>query len=241
MVFVNDDDVEVQPEKDDSCPEGYGDYGLRHNAALGSTVIVTSHEQCKARCEMFSAPIYNGGCKSYQSGMMYGLLYCKSYGGTSYATNCAWWAHKDQPGMRSGALGDINENTGQLNDGGRCCSRTAAVFGSPDSDGNTILASSSSTDTSETELTGASLAVSVVVFVAVLAVMYNVWSKTSKMAEELKANKQEIEHNCRTIVELKQIYNNMHGQGTQVRNQGLSEAEYVQPGHTWAYGRQSVI
>jgi hypothetical protein len=236
VVVVNDDDVGgiiEPPAPDDSCPEGYGDYGLRHNAALGSTVIVTSHEQCKARCDMFADPIYNGGCKGYQSGMMYGMLYCNCYGGTSYSINCAWWAHKDQPGMNSGALGEIHPRTGQLNDGGRCCSRTAAVFGSPDSEGNTISASSSSTDTSKTELTATSLAVSGVVLVTVLAVI--VWRNISKLKatkqdidNNLKATKQDIDNNLRAIVELERMYgyNDAHGQGTQ---EGLSE-EYVQPG-----------
>jgi len=57
------------------CPAGYGDYGVRYNQPLGRVIIVEAHSECSARCNQYSAPEFNGGCKAYQTGMYFGMIY----------------------------------------------------------------------------------------------------------------------------------------------------------------------
>lgn len=115
------------PTRFDYCLEGYGDYGVRYNWGLGRITIATSHQACSARCSEYSAPQFNGGCKSYQTGMYYGMLYCRSYGGNRRTIGCAPWAVPTHPGLGSGALGSIDPRTGNTNVGGNCCSNTTFV------------------------------------------------------------------------------------------------------------------
>ena len=109
------------------CPEGYGDYGVRNNWALGRVTIVSSHEECAARCTLYSAPQFSGGCKGYQTGMYFGMLFCRSYGGNLRTTGCAPWAVPTDSGMGSGALGVVHPQTNQVNVGGNCCTNTTFV------------------------------------------------------------------------------------------------------------------
>ena len=109
------------------CPAGYGDFGTRFNWGLGRITIVATHEQCSDRCTQFSAPQFMGGCKGYMTGMYFGMLFCRSYGGNYMSQPCAAWATPTNPGVGSGALGGVNERTGQLNIGGNCCSNVTQV------------------------------------------------------------------------------------------------------------------
>ena len=115
------------PTRFDYCPEGYGDYGSRYNFGLGRVTITTSHEQCAERCQLFSAPQFAGGCKAFMTGMYFGMLFCRSYGGNLRTTNCAAWAVPSNRGMNSGEIGSFNTRTGQVNIGGHCCSNTTVV------------------------------------------------------------------------------------------------------------------
>ena len=109
------------------CPEGYGDYGTRYNWALGRITVVTTHQQCSDRCSLYSAPQFKGGCKAYMSGMYYGFLYCRSYGGALRTRPCAGFAAPGNPGLGSGVLGFVNPRTNQMNVGGNCCSNSTFV------------------------------------------------------------------------------------------------------------------
>ena len=109
------------------CPEGYSNYGTRYGWGLGKITIVTAHEQCSARCTRFSGPQFAGGCKTYMSGMFYGMLFCRSYGGNLRSQNCAAWAIPANPGVRSGQIGVVHTSTNQLNVGGNCCSNATFV------------------------------------------------------------------------------------------------------------------
>jgi len=109
------------PALTEYCPEGYTDYGTRWNWGLGKITIATSHEACSARCSRFSGPEYDGGCKGYQTGMYYGFLYCRSYGGFLRTTGCAPWAVPTNPGIGSGELSSTHQRTGTINVGGNCC------------------------------------------------------------------------------------------------------------------------
>ena len=109
------------------CQEGYDDYGVRYNWGIGKITIATSHEACSARCSRYSGPEYNGGCKAYQTGMYFGFLYCRSYGGNLRTTVCAPWAVPTNSGYSSGALGSRDGQTGNVNVGGNCCSNTTFV------------------------------------------------------------------------------------------------------------------
>ena len=112
------------------CPEGYGDYGTRYAWGLGQITIVTAHQDCADRCTQFSNPSFAGGCKGYMTGMYYGMLYCRSYGGNRFETPCAPWATAEHAGIGSGALGDTHARTGQHNVGGSCCTNNLWLFGS---------------------------------------------------------------------------------------------------------------
>ena len=60
------------------CPQGYEDHGVRHSRGLGKIVQVSSHMQCASRCSRYAGVQYAGGCKSYQTGMYYGMMLCRS-------------------------------------------------------------------------------------------------------------------------------------------------------------------
>ena len=113
---------EPTPAPTSYCPAGYDDVGVRWNWGLGKVTIATSHQACADRCNQYSAPQYMGGCKGYQTGMYFGMLYCRSYGGEVRTTPCAWWALPTSPGVGSGELGSTNPRTNQVNNGGNCCS-----------------------------------------------------------------------------------------------------------------------
>jgi len=106
------------------CPQGYSDFGTRYNWGLGKVVIVRTHQECSDRCTRYSGPQYNGGCKAYMSGMYFGMLFCRSYGGASSTFRCAQFAHPTDRGMDSGPIGYIHPQTGQRNLGGNCCTNT---------------------------------------------------------------------------------------------------------------------
>ena len=110
------------PTRHDHCPPGYADYGTRPNRGLGRITIVTVHQECADRCTLYSAPQFAGGCKGYQTGMYYGMLFCRSYGSKAWTTACAAWAVPWHRGYFSSAIGEIDSRTGQLNLGGTCCS-----------------------------------------------------------------------------------------------------------------------
>ena len=115
------------PTRYDYCPNGYGDYGTRFNWAIGAITIASSHQACSDRCTKFSGPQFSGGCKAYMTGMYYGMLLCRSYGGDLLTQPCASFAVPTDPGMLSGALGSRHANTNQVNIGGNCCSNTTFV------------------------------------------------------------------------------------------------------------------
>ena len=110
------------------CPTGYDDYGIRYNWGLGQITIVRTHAQCADRCTQFSGPQFSGGCKAYMTGMYYGMLFCRSYGGNLRNQNCAAWAVPANPGVGSGALGSVHSRTNQENVGGNCCSNSTFVM-----------------------------------------------------------------------------------------------------------------
>ena len=109
------------------CPAGYGDYGTRYNWGLGKITLVTTHTQCSDRCSQFSGPQFNGGCKAYMTGMYFGMLFCRSYGGNLRTQPCPSWAVPTDPGFFSGALGSSHTDTNQENIGGNCCSNSTFV------------------------------------------------------------------------------------------------------------------
>ena len=111
------------------CREGYDDYGVRYNWGLGKITIVTTHQECSDRCTQFSGRQFSGGCKAYMTGMYFGMLFCRSYGGDFRTQPCAAWASPANKGIGSGALGSIHPMTGQFNFGGNCCSNTTFVLG----------------------------------------------------------------------------------------------------------------
>ena len=118
------------PAPTDYCPVGYSDYGTRYDWGLGSIVITDTHQACSERCTAFSHPRYMGGCKAYQTGTYYGMLYCRSYGGNLRTRSCASWANPMHRGTNSGALGSRHAQTNQVNVGGNCCSNTTSVIAS---------------------------------------------------------------------------------------------------------------
>jgi len=110
------------------CPAGYADYGSRFGRGLGRITIVTAHVQCAARCTHHSGVRYNGGCKGYMTGMYFGMVFCRSYGGDwSGAQACAPWASPSNQGLFSGAVGFVHPRTGQENIGGNCCTNITFV------------------------------------------------------------------------------------------------------------------
>lgn len=107
-----------------NCPTGYKfDADTRYNWGLGAIRIVHTHQECAERCTRFAGVQFNGGCKSFQTGMYFGSLLCRSYGGNFKSTPCASWAKPDNAGYNSGTLGDVMPGTGQANIGGSCCVR----------------------------------------------------------------------------------------------------------------------
>ena len=100
---------------------------MRYTAGLGRITIVYSHEACSARCTQYSDPQFSGGCKGYQTGMYFGMLFCRSYGRAIRATGCADWAHPSNKGAFSGELGSTNARTTMVNIGGNCCSNITFV------------------------------------------------------------------------------------------------------------------
>ena len=119
--------VPLTPTVNDYCMAGYGDYGTRYNWGLGKIMIVTTHKQCSDRCTQFSGPQFSGGCKAYMTGMYYGMLFCRSYGGNFRTEPCPSWAIPTNPGVGSGALGSLHPSTNQENLGGNCCSNSTFV------------------------------------------------------------------------------------------------------------------
>lgn len=109
------------------CPPGYGDYGLRYRWGLGRIVIVAEHQECADRCDAYSDVRYQGGCKQYMSGMYYGMLFCRSYGGLFFDLPCPYWARPSSSGINSGDLHSVDNHTNQENLGGNCCSRTLSL------------------------------------------------------------------------------------------------------------------
>ena len=61
------------------------------------------------------------------SGMYYGMVFCRSYGGEGMGTACADFADPNHPGTFSGELGEIHPRSGQRNIGGNCCSNITFV------------------------------------------------------------------------------------------------------------------
>ena len=120
-------DLTPAPTRDGHCPDGYGDYGTRFDWGLGRVTIVMTHGECGSRCTRFAGPQYSGGCKAYMTGMYYGMLFCRSYGGNYRTTMCAPWAVPDSRGFVSGPLGSTHPNTGQKNVGGNCCTNTSVL------------------------------------------------------------------------------------------------------------------
>ena len=116
------------PTRHRYCPAGYADYGVRFSWGLGRITVAQTHAACAARCTEYSHSRYNGGCKGYMTGMYFGMLFCRSYGGLEYGTMaCAHWAVPWNPGAYSGELGTVHDQTQQMNVGGNCCMRTSSV------------------------------------------------------------------------------------------------------------------
>ena len=111
----------------DYCPCGYHDYGVRYNDGLGRITIVQTHQDCAARCNRYSGPQYDGGCRGTMTGMYMNMLFCRSYGRDVRSMPCPVWAKPDHPGLYSGALNTVRPGTQQLNVGGGCCSNTSFV------------------------------------------------------------------------------------------------------------------
>ena len=62
-----------------------------------------------------------GGCRGYQSGMYYRMIFCRSYGGNYRSIPCAIWANPSHSGYYSGEIGTDN------NVGGNCCQNITFV------------------------------------------------------------------------------------------------------------------
>jgi hypothetical protein len=105
------------------CPAGHGDYGTRFNQGLGRITVVQNHQQCADRCTQYAGAQYMGGCKGYMTGMYFGMVFCRSYGGNLRTVTCAPWAVPWHKGEFSGELGAVFYQTGQTNVGGNCCTR----------------------------------------------------------------------------------------------------------------------
>jgi hypothetical protein len=117
------------------CPAGYGDYGTRFNQGLGRITVVQNHQQCADRCTQYAGAQWMGGCKGYMTGMYFGMVFCRSYGGNLRTVTCAPWAVPWHKGAFSGELGAVHHRTGQTNIGGNCCTRTSSVMELTDRDG----------------------------------------------------------------------------------------------------------
>ena len=110
------------------CPAGYTNITHRFNLGLGKIIIVTEHQHCADRCAQFSGEQFMGGCKGYVSGMYMGMLFCRSYGGNLPPSRpCPSWGVPWSPGLFSGGLGSKDARTNQVNVGGQCCVRIAAL------------------------------------------------------------------------------------------------------------------
>ena len=117
------------------CPAGYGDYGTRFNQGLGRITVIQNHQQCADRCTQHAGAQYMGGCKGYMTGMYFGMVFCRSYGGNLRTVTCAPWAVPWHKGAFSGELGAVHQRTDQTNIGGNCCTRTSSVVELTDRDG----------------------------------------------------------------------------------------------------------
>ena len=115
--------AEPTPPPTTYCPAGYTDLPVRFHQGVGRITITSSHQECADRCTMFA----HLGCHGYQTGMYSGMLFCRSYGGNVRTTACAPWADPAHPGVFSGQLGDVHPRTTQVNVGGSCCTRIAAL------------------------------------------------------------------------------------------------------------------
>ena len=109
------------------CPAGYIDIGTRFNRGLGRITVVQNHQQCAERCTQYAGTQYSGGCKGYMTGMYFGMVFCRSYGGNDRTATCAPWAVPWHKGAFSGELGAVHQWTGQTNIGGNCCTRTSEL------------------------------------------------------------------------------------------------------------------
>ena len=107
----------VAPAPVTYCPAGFTNLPERWSWGLGRITIVEAHQDCADRCDQFSDEQYSGGCKGYMTGMYYGMLMCRSYGGAERATACASWANPADPGF----------NSGTPNKGGNCCVRIPSL------------------------------------------------------------------------------------------------------------------
>ena len=118
--------------------------------------------------------MYSGGCKSYMTGMYFGMLYCRSYGGEAFETTCAAWAVPNNAGFGSGALGSTHARTGQRNIGGSCCTSKLWLAGSgptPPPSGDPSASSTSSDD----KAAGAEIAYVMGGILAALGALYVVY------------------------------------------------------------------
>ena len=85
-------------QPDTYCPPGYTDSSQRWTRGLGRIVLVDHDLECSARCTQYSGSQFSGGCKGYMTGIYYGMLLCRSYGGTQQSTDCAQWANPNSGG-----------------------------------------------------------------------------------------------------------------------------------------------
>ena len=115
------------PTRHAYCPAEYADYGVRFNIGMGRITVVNGHAACAARCTQYADNRYSGGCKGYMSGMYFGMVFCRSYGGNYRTMPCAPWAVPWHKGVFSGEVGTIDPLSGQRNIGGNCCTRTSSV------------------------------------------------------------------------------------------------------------------
>ena len=95
--------------------------------SLGRITVVSTHEECADRCNLYSDPSFMGGCKGYLTGMYMGMLFCRSYGSMVRTTPCPYWGVPSSPGTFSGQLGTVHPQTFQENIGGNCCSNATYV------------------------------------------------------------------------------------------------------------------
>ena len=100
---------------------------MRWNQPLGRITTAQTHEACSARCTQYSGPEFMGGCKGYMTGMYFGMLYCRSYGGPTRSMGCASFSQPSNQGLFSGELGSTHPRTNNVNVGGNCCQNMTFV------------------------------------------------------------------------------------------------------------------